>query len=145
MEFASDLHREAYEHVRQLLGELYGEMYETVETSPMFRVREGSTIASILVMPWGDDRCVLEIRAYVVLGAELTPELLKYLLVQNGECMLGAFGVDSDDDVFFSHSILANDLDKPELRASINAVKLTADRYDDEIQARWGGQRMVDR
>lgn len=145
MDFAGDLHREAYEHVRQLLTELYGEMYETVETSPMFRVREGSTTASILVLPWGDDRCVVEIRAYVVLGAELTPELLKYLLVQNSDFMLGAFGVDTDDDIFFSHSILANDLDKPELRASINAVRFTADSQDDEIQARWGGQRIADR
>jgi len=145
MEFANDLHREAYEHVRQLLTELYGEMFEVTEASPMFRVHEGSTIASALVMPWGDDRCVVEVRAYVVLGAELVPELMRYLLEQNNELMLGAFGIDSEGDVFFSHSILANDLDKSELRASINAVKFTADKYDDELQARWGGQRMADR
>ncbi len=45
----------------------------------------------------------------------------------------------------FGTALLANELDKPELRATINAVKGTADSYDDEIEKCWGGQRVTDR
>lgn len=145
MEFANDVHAEAYDHVKQLLSELYGEMFDVKQEFPRFTLREGSTIANIVVLPWGDERAVVEVRAWVVMGAELTPELMKYLLLQNNEVVLGSFGIDNESDIFFAHTILANDLDKSELRATVNAVKSTADHYDDEIKARWGGQRMQDR
>ena len=102
-------------------------------------------MASVLVVPWGDERAVVRVRAWVVMGAELTPELMNYLLLENNQFVLGSFGIDDEDDIFFAHSLLANDLDKAELRATLNAVKATADGYDDEIQKRWGGQRMADR
>lgn len=145
MDFNNDLHREAYEHVKELLTELYGEMYVVADEWPRFMVRQGSAEANILVMPWGDQKAVVEVRAYVVFGPELTPELMKYLLQQNNETVLGGFGIDGDEDVFFTHTLLANDLDKSELRAAISAVLSIADEYDDEIQKRWGGQRAQDR
>ena len=145
MEFKNDIHAEAYAHVKQLMTELYGEMFGVSEEFPTFRLREGSTVASISVLPWGDDRAVVEVKAWVVMGAELTAELMKYLLQKNDEFVFGAFGLDNENDIFFAHSILANDLDKSELRATIGAVKSTADHYDDEIKSRWGGQRMEDR
>jgi hypothetical protein len=57
----------------------------------------------------------------------------------------GAFGLDSDNDVFFEHSIVGSTSDKVELKASVMAVVMTADRYDDQISSRWGGTRAVDR
>jgi len=145
VDFYNQIHAEAYAHVKQLMTELYGEMFATIEDAPRFTVREGSTVADVLVMPWGDERAVVGVRAWVIMGAELTPELMKYLLLENNQFVLGGFGIDDEDDIFFAHSLLANDLDKAELRATISAVKGTADRYDDEIQKRWGGQRMADR
>jgi hypothetical protein len=143
--FANDLHRETYEHMKELLGELYGEAYAASETWPRFSLQEGSAEVNVLVLPWGDDRAVIELRAYVVFGAEMNAESLRYLLQKNDEVVLGAFGVDADGDIFFSHKLLANDLGSPELRTSVAAVMSAADEYDDEIQARWGGQRVADR
>lgn len=145
MDFYNQIHAEAYARVKQMLTELYGEMYLVDEEAPRFGVREGSAVANVFVMPWGEDQAVVDVRAWVVMGAELTPELMKFLLLQNNQFMLGGFGIDDEGDIFLSHSLLANDLDKAELRASINAVKATADHFDDEIQSRWGGQRMADR
>ena len=145
MDFYNQIHAEAYAHVKQLMTELYGEMFETAENAPRFTVREGSTMANVLVMPWGEEFAVVDVRAWVVMGAELTAELMKYLLLENNKFVLGGFGIDDEGDIFFAHSLLANDLDKSELRATINTVKSCADHYDDEIQKRWGGQRMADR
>lgn len=145
MKFQHEAHEAAYEKVRDYLTQLFGESYATHRESPMFQIEHGSTKANILVMPFGDGRAVVDVRAYVVMGAELTQDLLKYLLRENDAFVLGAFGIDDDDDVFFSHSMVADDLDKAELRASVYAVAATADRYDDEIKRRWGGQRVSDR
>jgi hypothetical protein len=145
MEFTNDLHRQTYEHVQGLLSTLYGGQYAVSEEWPRFILQEGSAELNVLVLPWGDDRAVVELRAYVVFGAELTAELMRYLLQKNDEMVLGAFGVDGDGDVFFSHTLLADDLGTPELRTSVAAVMSAADEYDDEIQKRWGGQRVADR
>jgi hypothetical protein len=145
VEFISDIQKEGYARVKELLTELYGEMYEVAEEAPRFTLAAGSSMVSLLVWPWGDERAIVEVRAYVIMGAELTPELMKYLLQENNALVLGAFGLDDEGDIFFAHTLLANDLDKSELRATVNAVKVTADSYDDEIQKRWGGQRVADR
>jgi len=45
----------------------------------------------------------------------------------------------------FDHTIVGQSCDKDELRASVLTVVLCADRYDDEIVRRWGGERALDR
>jgi hypothetical protein len=81
----------------------------------------------------------------VVTKVELTPDLMKYLLRCNYDMTLGAFGIDDAGDIFFEHTILGSSCDKSELRASVGAIAFVADKYDDEIVGRWGGERAVDR
>jgi len=145
MEFQHDVHAQAYERVQQLMTELYGELYSTDDDFPGFAVDAGSTRVQIAVLPWGDSDACVKVFAWVIIGAELTPDLMKYLLQKNDETLFGGFGIDSEGDIFFKHAILATDLDKSELRATIGAVRFTADEHDDEIQKRWGGQRLADR
>jgi hypothetical protein len=96
-------------------------------------------------MTWGEDDAIITTRSWVVTGIELTQELLQYLLRENDTMRFGAFGLDSDNDVFFEHTIVGSTADKHELKASVMAVVMTADRYDDIIAERWGGTRAVDR
>jgi hypothetical protein len=44
----------------------------------------------------------------------------------------------------FEHAILGDHLDAPELHQAVAAVGFTADRLDDELQARFGGKRLAD-
>ena len=145
MEFENDVHAKAYEHVKQLMAELYGESCSVNADFPAFAVRAGSTTVHAAVLPRDDSEACVKVFAWVIIGAELTPDLMKYLLQKNDEFLFGGFGIDSEGDIFFKHTILANDIDKSELRATIGAVRFSADEQDDEIQKRWGGQRLADR
>jgi hypothetical protein len=145
MNFQHADHEKVYNQVGAYLKEMFGEMVHVRTEFPSFVLPMGSTFANVNVYPWGEDDATVNVRAYVVLGAEMAPELLHYLLRQNDDFRFGAFGLDKDNDIFFEHSIVGSTLDKAELKASVLAVVGTADRYDDEIQRKWGGRRMSDR
>ena len=127
------------------MKDLFGEMCHVDAERPVFRVAKGSAAASIVVVPWSDDDAVINVRSYVVTGAETTPELMRFLLTQNDKFRFGAFGLDSDGDIFVEHTIVGSGADRNELRASILAILVIADEFDDQIQERWGGLRAIDR
>jgi len=104
-----------------------------------------SAIAQVAVYPWGNDDATITTRSYVTTGTEVTPDLMHFLLRENDTMRFGAFGLDSDNDIFFEHTIVGSTCDKDELKASVLAVVTTADRYDEQVVSRWGGQRAVDR
>ena len=145
MEFKTAAQKACYDKVVSWMKELFGELVIMRDDAPMMGVMMGSAVAQVAVLPWGDDDATITTRAYLVTGAELTPDLMRYLLQKNAELRFGAFGVDEDGDILFEHSIVGSSCDKGELKASVLAVLVTADKYDDEIVARWGGERMLDR
>jgi T3SS (YopN, CesT) and YbjN peptide-binding chaperone 1 len=65
----------------------------------------------------------------------------------NAEQQFGAFALDPDNDVVFTHTIIGggDTLDPEELRSSVEAVVRCADDYDDQIVERFGGKRAQDR
>jgi len=145
IEFKTAAQKACYEKIVPMMKELFGELAMFRDNAPVVLVPVGSTYASTAVYAWGDDEATITTRAYVVTKVELTPELMLFLLQENDTMRFGAFGVDSDKDIFFEHTIVGSTCDKAELRASVIAVVRTADQYDDQIMARWGGQRAVDR
>lgn len=145
MEFQTEAQKACYEKISPWMKELFGEFAVAREDAPVFGVRVGSAVAQTVVFPWGDDDATICTRAYVVMGAELTLDLMRYLLRKNADMRFGAFGIDDDGDIFFEHTVVGSTCDKNELRASVLAVVATADNFDDEIVARWGGQRALDR
>ena len=145
MEFQTTAHKNCYEKVAKWMRELFGEFAMAREDAPLIAVVIGSAVAQAGVYPWGNDDSTITTRAYVVTGTELTPDLMHFLLRQNADMRFGAFGVDNDNDIFFEHTIVGSSCDKNELKASVLAVVTTADRFDDQIVARWGGQRALDR
>jgi len=145
MEFKTAAQKACYDKVASWMKELFGELVLMRGDAPIMGVMMGSAFAQVAVQPWGDDNATIVTRAYLVTGAELTPDLMRYLLRENADMRFGAFGVDQDGDILFEHSIVGSSCDKGELKASVLAVLATADKYDDEIVARWGGERMLDR
>lgn len=146
MEFKTDAQRSCYERIHQWLRELYGEENVRPRTdSTMFGITRGSAYITVLVWANGEQDAWVSTRSWVVTKVELVPELMKYLLRKNYDMTQGAFGIDDANDIFFEHTILGSSCDKNQLRASVGGVSFVADKYDDEIVGRWGGERSVDR
>jgi len=145
MEFRTEAQRACYQKIARMMRELFGEFAAFSDTNPVIGVAIGSAWAQAAVLPWSDHDAVICTRSYVVRGAELAPDLLLYLLKSNAAMRFGAFGIDDDGDILFQHAIVGSTCDKEELKSSVLAVVGTADRYDDEIIRRWGGQRAIDR
>ena len=145
MEFLSEPQKQVYEKIRPWMQEIFGAFVKMRDDAPGFHVVVGSAYASVYVLPWKDDDATVMARSYVVTNIELTPDLLHYLLRENEQLRFGAFGVDSDNDICYSHTVVGSTIDKEELQACVLAVVAMADKYDDEIVGRWGGQRAIDR
>jgi len=144
MEFQSPVHEEVHGRVVAWAHELFGAMVQPRDEGGV-RVRFGSASVDVSVTAWGEAEAVILTRAEVVSGADLTPELMRHLLRKNCEMRFGAFAVGAEGVIEFRHSIVGSACQIEELKASVQYVMLVADLSDDEIVARWGGHRAVDR
>lgn len=144
MEFLSEAQKACYARVRDMMDDLFGDDVVPREDVPVFGLHMGSALAEAVVYPWAEDDAVITTRAYVVRGATVTPELMRYLLEENDKLRFGGFGLDEDGDIFFQHAIVGSTVDPEELRASLLAVVITSDEYDDKIIAKYGGQSALD-
>ena len=144
MEFQTEAQQECFDKVAPWVKELFGGSVLRNPERPVLGVMEGSAFVQVGVFPWGDADATITTRAWVVAGAELTRDLLAFLLRENGGMHFGAFGIDDEGDIFFEHSIVGSTCDRKELEASVTAVLRTADEYDDRIASRWGGKRALD-
>lgn len=122
-----------------------------------FRVtfRESSTHLIIRVASWGKDsdgepRTVVLVMAPILASVPATPELFEWVARNGGSRWFGHVDVqDSEDnpghvEMFFSHTLLGDFIDQPELETAMWAILGTADELDDELQEKFGGKRMED-
>lgn len=145
MDFKTQAQKECYEKIAKWMTEIYGEeRVMTLEQSPEFGLLEGSALIRVIVNPRGDDKSYVCTRSYMISGAKIDSELMRFLLKENTTFIFGAFGIDDDGDILFDHTIPGETIDKGELRASVSAVAGTADKYDDKIRSQWGGLRFED-
>lgn len=145
MRFVSPTHESCYARVRTYIEDLFGDLAVYREDAPAFAVAAGSAVAHVFVLPWTEEAAIVTTRAYVATGVKLEPDLLRWLLARNAEALFGAFGIDEEGEIVIDHSVNGATCDKEDLRASVLGVVFSADRYDDEIVARWGGERALDR
>jgi hypothetical protein len=146
MRFESPVQERVYRDVLRWMTELFGtSAVGAPPEAPIVFLRRGQAVAAASVDAWGDDEATITFRSYVVSGAQMTPELMQFLLRQNDSFRFGGFGVDDGGDIFFGHTILGSGCDQQEVMASALAVVTTADEFDDRIVARWGGQRAIEK
>ena len=144
MEFQHDAQEAAYKRVSEYMTQLFGEDAAADPQSPGFTLKRGSAEINVSVAPL-EDKAVVAVFSWVVTGATPSEELYKFLLTENSSFILGGFALDQQSNVIFQHTIVAETVDKQELRASIQAVTAVADEYDDRIVERFGGQRAQER
>jgi T3SS (YopN, CesT) and YbjN peptide-binding chaperone 1 len=144
MQFDSAAQEACYEQVASYLGELFADRVWASNDRPYFVLRQGSAAATVDVQAWGE-RSIVRTWALVVTEVKPVPDLYEFLLRLNSEQQFGAFALDPDNDIIFAHTIIGDTLDMEELDSSVEAVARCADKYDDEIVARFGGLRAGDR
>lgn len=131
------------EKVRKLLKQSFGTAF--TEQDGVFFGRQGSTVVLIRVKPWTAlDDAQVQIVAGVAQDVDPTPECLGYLLRENHDFVLGAFALEGERNIIFTHTVLGSNLDRKELEASVLAVASTGDKYDDIITSRFGGLKIGD-
>jgi hypothetical protein len=145
VEFETFAQKEVYEKIIPWLKEEFGSFLRVRPDAPAFGIILGSSYTVVGVYPLADKDATITTRSYVVTRVELVPDLLKFLLRKNDEMRFGAFGLDSEGDIFFEHTILGSSCDLDELISSIQYVVRIADEFDDQIRERWGGERAIDR
>ncbi|MBM3266395.1 MAG: YbjN domain-containing protein [Candidatus Sericytochromatia bacterium] len=145
MQFDSQNQEKTYQQVKQWATEIFGEDVYLRKDAPEVSIPRGSTMLRIQVHDWGEGKVGIRALSYMVEGAEIDEALMRFLLEKNDDVVFGGFGIDSDGDVVYQHSILATGMDKEEFRAAVKAVAAVADDFDDEIVSRWGGKRALER
>ncbi|HEY9837947.1 MAG TPA: YbjN domain-containing protein [Vampirovibrionales bacterium] len=145
MQFQTPAQEACYHKVALWMQELFGKFPCARQDIPGLGLFMGSALVEVLILPWGEEDSVINTRAYVVTGTELTADLMRFLLEQNSNMIFGAFGIDAKGDILFEHSIVGSTCDKKELESSVNAVLEVSDEYDDQLVERWGGKRALDR
>jgi hypothetical protein len=109
-----------------------------------FTISRGSSQIMIIVRPFTENETSVEFISQVVTGADVNPDLMRFLLRKNAELHFGAFGLFFDDTITYSHTIAGSNLDENELVNTLNAVAIIADHYDDKIVELAGGKRASD-
>ncbi|AFY73668.1 hypothetical protein Syn7502_01612 [Synechococcus sp. PCC 7502] len=145
MKFKTSAQQICYDKIEPWVADICKDQYIPPSNLPIFIVPVGSATAMIEVLPWGETESVISAWSYVVTGADITPELMRFLLEQNFDLQFGAFSLDKDGDIRFQASLVGSSCDKNELETSVNAVLKVADDYDDRIIETWGGKRASDR
>jgi len=141
MQFRTDAQKECYEKISPWLNEKFNGMIRPAEDLPALFITQGTAVLHIAIYPWGRTDSVIQCRAYVVSGVELTPALMSFLLFQSTQLRFGAFGVDGDGDIILEHSFNGSTADKSSIQIIAGLILASAVKYGDEIVARWGGQR----
>lgn len=128
--------------VENMLKKNFPEYIKFSDTS--WTISRGSTQVMILVRPFTYNETCVECIANVVNGANISAELMKFLLRKNAELHFGSFGLLFDDTITFSHSIAGTNMDDSEFVNSVNTTAIIADYYDDQIVEIAGGKRAAD-
>ena len=130
--------------VQRILTEEFGSV--SIDRDGDFSIEEGSAAAFIRFLDL-EDKVVIELIAYVLIDVPLTPELFRYASLEAGHVFGHMTVIADDEDVVgilaFSHTLLGDFLDKAELLIALEWVLGTADEFDDELQARFGGEVFI--
>ena len=132
--------------LQKMLIELNGSIQ--IDKDGDFEIVIGSAHLFIRVVEIGPDdnkRFVVRFFSPMVLKVPVTHELCLHIATEGTNYRFGCINLILEEDgktgdLYFSHNILANDLDQSEVDNAIRAVLYTAEELDTELQKRFGGE-----
>jgi hypothetical protein len=119
-----------------------------IDSDGDFWVRRGSARLYLRVVTVGTDA---DAPTFIILftpllrGVNDGPELHKYVAYHADDYRFGHLSLHQNDEgvtfVYFTHQLLGDYLDEPELGYAASGMLGTADEIDDELQVQFGGTR----
>ena len=132
---------ETRDQVASMLANLVGR----VELSPggAMSFPYESTRVFVEVRSWREGSSLVNV--FAITNVELTPspELYEFVALHSDDWVFGhlAMAVEGGSAyLHFTHSLLGDFLDEPELQAAVGAVAIAADEIDDKVKAQFGGR-----
>ena len=139
---------ELRDKVQRSLAEAVGSLEVRPDGTFTFRNDSARIFVRCAEQPLSDDRSrtLVTITAPLVWNVPATPALYEYVAYNADNWLFGHLSVvDADEgggvNVFMTHTLLGDYLDAEELRSAAVGIAISADEVDDEIQAKFGGQR----
>jgi hypothetical protein len=111
-----------------------------------FVVRHESAVVFVSVQEgFGEGGTVVRVYCPLVTGVEITPELCFWVATDGqdyriGRTMLVPAPEGGTGAIYFSHSMVSDDLDESELMHGVFAVAYSSDKLDNELQNKFGGE-----
>jgi hypothetical protein len=132
------------EKVQRFLADILGTVEVDRDGDFTFAFESTRVFVSIIEQ---EDRTLVKIFAPLVLKVPPSPELYEHIALHAGDYLFGSFELDQADEGFtilFYHVLLGDYLDGEELHNAVRAIANIADDTDDELKAKFGGQRFAD-
>jgi len=143
--FRTEAQTAAYNEVGSMLREYYGETVWASDDAPTYWISYGSAAVGITVHDRGDSEAYLRIFSWVLYGPRDEEDLARFLVQTNAKMRIGAFAIDAAGDIEFAYGLTGDGLTKSRLCDAVTTVVITADEWDDTLQARFGGLRHLDK
>jgi hypothetical protein len=135
---------EALKTLRATIGKYLKESFGTYlkDQNDNYIIQAGSARIFIIPVDWIKDQTLVRILTVINKNTQITAELTKFLAVENMNLLFGKFSIDLNrQTVCYDHTLLGDFLNRKELEVAIRAFAFIADKYDDEIQAKFGGKK----
>lgn len=113
--------------------------YEALDTATWLVVR-GSAVMLVALANMGVREIQLNLRSNVVIGADIQPDLLAYLLQANANILFGGFALDEEGIIVYRYATIATQAGSGQIREAIRSFAKTVDDYDNKIIRKWGGE-----
>jgi hypothetical protein len=116
-------------------------------------LRHESAALTVSVSEWYPDEegrnTVVQVSAPILWEVKRTAALYEWVATTGQSYLFGRTACNTGADasltnVAFEHNILGDNLDEPELVATVTALISTANNLDDELQKKFGGKRTID-
>lgn len=127
--------------VQRMLTDEFGTIQ--VDKDGDFTLRHESARVFVRCLGW-HDKTIVRVFSPFLHGIPASAELFKYAATESW--VFGHVSVNEDPgsgelELSYSHTLLGDYLDAEELKTAVLAVIFTANEIDDELQAKYGGQR----
>ena len=132
--------------VQRILTEEFGSV--SIDRDGDFFVRFGSTKVFIAVKGVNETTTFVNSFAFILEDVPLTPEVYRWAATDGQDYRFGHAKVIERDNglgrIVFQHVLLGDFLDAEELKWAVIALGQAADELDDELKARFGGNRFIE-
>jgi hypothetical protein len=124
--------------VEAVLANMFGQVQNHPDGG--YAVDAGSVRVFVAVRPV-DEIVLVRVFSITNVDVPVDGDLPAFLLGLNFSMAIGRFSIDTGSRaVWFDHVLGADELDDGTLSRTVAAVAQTADKYDDEVKARFGGR-----